>query len=71
MAPGLRVELSHCAPIAGFRPSATYLFDSAARMLGSRAVGVILTGMGTDGADGLVRLHDVGGYVIGQNEASS
>jgi two-component system chemotaxis response regulator CheB len=71
VARGARIEIGHSAPIDGFRPSATYLFESVARAVGNRAVGVIMTGMGSDGADGLVRLHDAGGYVIGQNEASS
>lgn len=71
VARGSRIEIAHSAPIDGFRPSATYLFESVARSVGNRAVGVIMTGMGSDGAAGLVRLHDAGGYVIGQNEASS
>lgn len=58
-------------PIGGFRPSATYLFSSAARAYGPRLVAVVLTGMGSDGADGLVEAHAAGAYVIAQDEASS
>ncbi|HWM88255.1 MAG TPA: chemotaxis-specific protein-glutamate methyltransferase CheB [Kofleriaceae bacterium] len=58
-------------PIAGFRPSATYLFESAARMYGAEALGIILTGMGTDGVDGLQELSRRGGEVIAQDETSS
>jgi two-component system chemotaxis response regulator CheB len=57
--------------IGSFRPSVTYLFESVARVYGSRAVGVILTGMGMDGAAGLPAFHEAGGYIIAQDEASS
>ncbi len=66
-----RVVLSHAPPIDGFRPSATFLFSSLVNSFGGGAVGVILTGMGSDGADGLVALRAAGGYVIGQDEATS
>ena len=58
------------APIGGFCPSASYMFQSISRVYGSRAVGVVLTGMGSDGASGLVSLHNAGGRVIAQDEAS-
>jgi two-component system chemotaxis response regulator CheB len=58
------------AAIGAFRPSVTYLFSSLAKSYGSRAVGVILTGMGNDGSAGLVELHKAGGYVLAQDEAS-
>ena len=54
----------------GLRPSANYLFHSLAEVYGSQAAGVILTGMGDDGADGLVALHAAGGLTIAQDEAS-
>lgn len=66
-----RIELSEGPPIAGFRPSATHLFRSAAEAFGARVTAVILTGMGRDGVDGLRELRDRGAYVIAQNEASS
>lgn len=65
------IRFSHAAPIDGFRPSATFLFRSLAQAYGSGGVGVILTGMGSDGAEGLLALKQAGGYVIGQDEASS
>jgi len=57
-------------PVGGFRPSATYLFQSVARVFGPSAVGLILTGMGSDGAQGLVALHQAGGLVLAQDAAS-
>ncbi len=64
------VELSKEEPYRGLRPSANYLFHSLARVFGARAVGIILTGMGDDGAEGLVALHRSGGFTIAQDEQS-
>jgi two-component system chemotaxis response regulator CheB len=64
------VELNREPPYAGLRPSANYLFHSLARNYGVRAAGVILTGMGDDGVDGLVALHRSGGVTLAQDEAS-
>jgi two-component system, chemotaxis family, protein-glutamate methylesterase/glutaminase len=63
--------VSDAAPVGGHRPSATRLFESLARAEGSRAVGVILSGMGDDGAAGLVALKRAGGETIAQDEATS
>lgn len=52
-------------------PSADTLFDSAARTYGPHVVGVLLTGMGADGAVGLKKLHDLGAPTICQDEATS
>lgn len=52
-------------------PSADTLFESAARSYGRHAVGVLLTGMGADGAAGLKRMHDTGAPTICQDEATS
>ena len=58
-------------PVNLHRPSVDVLFDSAANALGHRAVGVILTGMGRDGAAGLLRMKRAGAYTLAQDEASS
>ena len=52
-------------------PSCDVLFESVAELYGSRAVGVILTGMGDDGKKGLCAMHAQGAFVIGQNAQSS
>lgn len=65
------IELSGSAPLNGFRPSASWLFSSAARHFGAGAVAVILTGMGRDGVEGLFEIHRAGGLVIAQDEATS
>jgi two-component system chemotaxis response regulator CheB len=67
---GRRIKLVKEAAVRGHRPSATKLFQSITRVYGANALGVILTGMGDDGADGLVDLHNAGGWVIGQDEAT-
>lgn len=66
-----RIRLSDSGPIGGFRPSANFLFESAARSYGASTVAVVLTGMGRDGVDGLRAVHAAGGRVIAQDEASS
>ena len=65
------VLLSGDPPLAGFRPSATFLFESAGRAYGARLAAVVLTGMGSDGADGLAVARGLGAYVLAQNEESS
>jgi two-component system chemotaxis response regulator CheB len=52
------------------RPSVDVLFNSAAQSAGSNVIGVILTGMGADGADGMLAMKDQGAYTIAQDEAS-
>ena len=52
-------------------PSVDVLFRSAARYAGSNAVGVIMTGMGDDGARGLLEMKEAGAFTIAQDEASS
>jgi two-component system, chemotaxis family, protein-glutamate methylesterase/glutaminase len=64
-------RLSEAPPVSGHRPSVDVLFRSAARAAGKSAVGVILTGMGKDGAEGLLEMRQAGAVTLGQNEESS
>lgn len=66
----LLTELSGGEPVNRHRPSVDVLFDSAAEVIGRQAVGVILTGMGKDGAQGMQRMRQAGARTFGQDEAS-
>ncbi len=65
------VEVKEGPLVNRHRPSVDVLFRSAARYAGKNAIGVILTGMGDDGAKGMQELHDTGAHTIAQDEASS
>jgi two-component system chemotaxis response regulator CheB len=67
---GLRCRLREADLISGHRPSVDALFHSVAHAAGPGAVGVILTGMGRDGAAGLKAMRDAGARTLGQDEAT-
>ncbi len=64
------VELDPGPPVNRHRPSVDVLFASAARVAGVNAIGVILTGMGRDGAAGLLAMREAGALTLAQDEAS-
>lgn len=64
------VEIGSGEKVSGHRPSVDVLFNSVAKIAGSNAIGVILTGMGGDGARGLLAMRNAGSRTIGQDEAS-
>jgi len=66
-----RCTLSDSAPVSGHRPSVDVLFRSVADSVGRGAVGVILTGMGKDGAEGLLAMRKAGACTLGQDESSA
>lgn len=66
-----QVAIKDGPPVSRHRPSVDVLFRSAARAAGRNAMGVIMTGMGDDGARGLLELKDAGGVTVAQDEASS
>lgn len=65
-----QVECKHGPRVTGHQPSADALFESVARIAGSDAIGVIMTGMGSDGAKGLLAMKKAGARTIGQDEKS-
>lgn len=67
---GYQVECKAGPRVSGHCPSVDVLFESVAKNAGARAIGIILTGMGKDGADGLLAMRKAGARTIGQNEAS-
>jgi len=67
---GYRVELIEGPPVCRHRPSVEVLFRSTAQAAGPHAAGVIMTGMGDDGAGGLLEMRDAGSLTIAQNEAT-
>lgn len=67
---GYYVSVKKGEKVSGHAPSVNVLFDSVADAAGKSAVGVILTGMGQDGAEGLLKMHKKGAKTIGQDEKS-
>ncbi len=66
-----RARLLDSEPVNGHKPSVDVLFDSCARVAGPSSIAVILTGMGNDGAKGLLALHTSGAFTIAQNQETS
>lgn len=67
---GLIIELNQNPRISGLRPSADILMESVSKLHGINKVGVILTGMGSDGAKGISKVKKNGGYTMAQSEES-
>jgi two-component system chemotaxis response regulator CheB len=65
-----QIKLHDGEPVNRHRPSVDVLFHSVAQFAGRNAVGVILTGMGNDGAAGLLAMRNAGAYTMAQDEAS-
>ena len=65
-----RVELREGPLVSRHRPSVDVLFRSVAHAAGPNALGIIMTGMGADGARGLREMHDAGAYTVAQDEAT-
>jgi two-component system chemotaxis response regulator CheB len=65
------VEIKDGPQVFHQRPSVEVMFDSVARYVGANAVGIILTGMGADGASGLLAMRQAGAHTIAQDEATS
>jgi two-component system chemotaxis response regulator CheB len=68
---GARLRLTDAAPVHGVRPAADVTLASAAQHFGARCLGVVLTGMGKDGARGLASVKAAGGATIAQDKATS
>jgi two-component system chemotaxis response regulator CheB len=65
-----RVRLDSGPQVCYQRPAVDVMFHSVAELVGAKALGVILTGMGADGADGLLHMRQAGAHTIGQDEAT-
>lgn len=68
---GGRLDLRRGDPVDGFRPSGTVLLHSLAATFGHRALGLVLSGMGTDGADGLGAIYAAGGTAVVEDPATA
>ena len=65
-----KIRYDESPPVGGHKPAADVLLKSIAATFGSSAVGIILTGMGKDGAEGIKQIKDAGGFTIAQNQES-
>jgi two-component system chemotaxis response regulator CheB len=65
------VDVYDGPPVSRHRPSVDVLFASVAQAAGAQAIGVIMTGMGSDGADGLLQMKRAGATTIAQGESTS
>lgn len=70
-ASGWLISLDQSEPVNRHRPAVDVLFDSAATRVGADAIAVIMTGMGKDGAQGMLKMRQAGAYTLAQDEASS
>ena len=68
---GPLIKIADDAPVNFCKPSVDVLFDSATELYGQGCLGVVLTGMGVDGAKGALRIAETGGTIFAQDEASS
>ncbi|MEO1657489.1 MAG: chemotaxis-specific protein-glutamate methyltransferase CheB [Pseudomonadota bacterium] len=68
---GMVCELEDTPPVNGFKPSVDVLFESGVALRGSKIVAALLTGMGRDGAKGLLQVKEAGGFTAAQDEATS
>lgn len=68
--PNYTIRLNQLEKVNGHRPSVDVMFESVASCAGAKAVGVILTGLGADGARGLLSMHKAGARTIGQDKDS-
>jgi two-component system chemotaxis response regulator CheB len=68
---GHQLAIDQGPPVCSQRPSGTVLLESLAETLGPQAVGVVLTGMGEDGADGLKRIADAGGRTLAEDASTA
>ena len=69
--PNRRLGLIERGPLDVYRPSCNVLLNSVAEVFGRQAIGIILSGMGSDGAQGMARIRNKGGMTLGQDEKSS
>ena len=67
----VKIDVRDGEPVAGHKPSVDVMMECAANIYGDKCLGAIMTGMGRDGVDGCRYIKEHGGYVLGQDQASS